>query len=54
MEPLALTLAKECHILEPFPTGQQGTHSEDQDIEQEMLLGPCNPWVLSSLEMLDN
>ena len=27
LEPCTLALAKEFHILEPFPTGQQGTQS---------------------------
>src|SRR5262249_39418345 len=46
LEPGALALAKEFPILEAFPPGQQGTHSDDQDIEQMMLLRPLNAWVL--------
>ena len=35
LEPGALALAKEFHILEPFPAGQQRTQGNDQDIEQD-------------------
>jgi hypothetical protein len=33
LEPGALALPKECHVLEPFPTGQQGAHSAHQAIQ---------------------
>jgi hypothetical protein len=46
LEPRALALAKECHILETFPTGQEGAHGNDQDIEQEMPLRPLYTGVL--------
>jgi hypothetical protein len=46
LEPHAFALPKEFHILEPFTAGQQGAHGDHQDIQQEVLRGPCNPWVL--------
>jgi hypothetical protein len=54
MQPRVLALAKEFHSLEAFPTSQERAHGNNQDIEEVMLLGPCNPWVLSGLKMLDN
>ena len=54
LEPGALALAKEFHILEAFSAGQQSTHSDDENIEQVTLLRPRNTWVLQSLEMRDD
>jgi len=53
-QPGALALAKQLHILEPFPTRQQGTQGNDQASEQERLLRPLNARVFSGLEMLDD
>jgi len=46
LEPGALALAKEFHVLEPFSTRQEGTQSNDQNIEQVMLLRALNTRVL--------
>jgi len=43
---MQLALAKDLHILKPFPTGHQGTHSNHQDIQQAVLLGPLNARLL--------
>ena len=54
LEPGALALAKEFHVLEPFAAGQKRTHGNDQDIEEVVLLRALNTWILYRLEMLDN
>ena len=36
LEPCLLTLAKELHVLKPFPAGQQRAYSDHQNIEEEM------------------
>ena len=54
LEPRALALTKELHILEAFSARQERAQGNDQEIEQEMLLRPLNPGVLSGAEMLDN
>src|SRR5215471_522579 len=37
VEPGTLALAKKLHVLEPFPTAQERTHSDHQDIEEIVL-----------------
>jgi len=54
LEPGLLALAKEFHGLEAFPAGQEGAYSDDQDIEEVMLLRPRHAGVLSGAKMLDN
>ena len=54
LKPRALALAKEFHVLEPFPAGQQRAYSDHQDIEEVVLLCSLNAWVLSGLEMLED
>jgi hypothetical protein len=46
LQPSVLALAEELHILEAFPATQQGADSDDQHIEQAMLLRPLNTGVL--------
>jgi hypothetical protein len=54
LEPGELALPKEFPILEPFSSRQEGTQSNDQHIEQVMLLRSLNTRVLSRLKMLDD
>ena len=54
LEPGLLALAKEFHVLEAFSAGQEGADSDDQDIEEVMLLRPRNAGGLSGAKMLDN
>jgi len=54
LEPRALALTKELHILDAFPARQERAQGNDQDIKQEMLLRPLNAGGLSGVEMLDN
>jgi hypothetical protein len=46
LKPGALALAKEFHVLEPFPAGQQRAYGNHQDIEEVVLLCSLNAWVL--------
>jgi len=50
----ALAIAKECHSLESFATGEERAEGNNQDIEQGMRLRPLNPRVLSGLAMRDD
>jgi len=50
----ALAVAKECHILESFSTGEERVEGNDQVIEQGRRLRPLNPRVLSGLAMRDD
>ena len=54
LEPDALALTKELHILEAFSARQERAQGNDEDIEEDVLLRPFNPWILSGLKMLDN
>jgi hypothetical protein len=54
LEPGLRALPKECHVLAAFPAGQEGAESDDQDIEEVMLLRPRNAGVLSGAKRLDN
>jgi hypothetical protein len=54
LEPRALALAKEVHILEACPTGQEGAQGNDQDSEQEMPLRLLDTGGLSGADMLDD
>ena len=46
LEPGALALAKEFHILESFPARQECAQGNDEDIEEVVLLRPLNARVL--------
>jgi hypothetical protein len=46
LKPGSLALAKEFHVLEPFPAGQQRAYGKHQDIEEVVRLGALNAWVL--------
>jgi hypothetical protein len=54
LEPGAFALAKEFHVLEPFPTGQERAQGNDQDIEEKVFLRPLNTRIFQGLEMLDD
>jgi len=54
LEPGALALAKELHILKAFPATEQRAQSNDDHIDQAMLPRPLNARIFSALEMLDN
>jgi hypothetical protein len=54
LEPGTLASTKQFHVLEPFSARQERAQSDDQNVEQVMLLRPFNAWVREALKMRDN